>query len=209
MSNRPVRVRTAGAVTSTPETPASGEPWADPGRSAVPEPLPYRLTARIETWPALDGALDAVSERVRAVPKALRDALHGKQAGHPLHPVAVLLPTGAWMSASVLDAVPGTGRAARTLVGVGVLAALPAVAAGLVDWSMQRRDQQRVGGVHAMANTAALALYSLSWLRRRRGASGVLPALLGLGLISAGGYLGGHMTYRRGVGVESRPDLPA
>lgn len=203
-----MRARTGGAVTSTPEAASTGEPWVDPGRSAAHEPLPYRLTTRIESWVALDSALDAVSKRVRALPKALRDALHGKQAGHPLHPVAVLLPTGAWMSASVLDVVPGTARAARTLVGVGVVTAVPAVAAGLVDWSMQRRDQQRVGGVHALANATALTLYSLSWLRRRRGASGTLLALAGLGLISAGGYLGGHMTYRRGVGVESRPDLP-
>lgn len=170
------------------------------------EPLPYRLAAALENWAGADAAVDAVSARVGRLPKPVRDALHGRQVGHPLHPLLVLVPTGAWLSAAFLDAVRAP-RAARSLIGLGLLSATPAVAAGLVDWSSLRRDQQRVGAVHAVTNATAWTFYLASWARRRRG-RGVLLSLIGLALVSTGGYLGGHLTYRQAAGVESRPDLP-
>lgn len=169
------------------------------------EPLPYRLSERLEHVDSLDGTIDAVAPVVRRLPKPLRDLLHGKPAGHPIHPVAVLVPSGAWISAAVLDLLPGNGRAARTLIGVGVLSAAPAVAAGLVDWSILGRRQQRVGLVHAVANAAALGLYAASWATRTRGSrtgGGRALAFAGLTLVSVAGYLGGHLTYRQGAGVD-------
>ena len=167
------------------------------------EPLPYRLTAKLEHVEALDGAIPPLARFWRRLPKPVRDLLHGVPAGHPIHPVAVLVPTGAWLSAAVLDLLPGNRKAARRLVGVGVLSALPAVAAGWVDWSILRRDEQRVGLFHAAANASAVGLYGASWLLRRRGrqGAGVVLGLGGLALVSVAGYLGGHLTYRQGAGV--------
>jgi uncharacterized membrane protein len=122
-----------------------------------------------------------------------------------VHPIAILVPAGAWISAAVLDFIPGQGRAARTLVGVGLLAAAPAAAAGVADWSaLEQKQQQRVGIVHWAANLMAIGLYSASYVQRRRGraVSGRVLGLLGLALISGAGYLGGHLVYRQGANVE-------
>ena len=152
-------------------------------------------------------ALDAFSDRLQAVvqqvikPRRVRDLLHGTWLGHPLHPVLVQLPVGAFMSAAVLDALPGQNKAATTLVAVGTAGAAPAVAAGLVDWSELSRDQRRVGLVHAAANTVALGLYAGSLAARLSGRRGLgkLLGYAGLSLAGAGAYLGGHLSYEQGA----------
>ncbi|MBW4042477.1 MAG: DUF2231 domain-containing protein [Acidobacteria bacterium] len=154
--------------------------------------------------------LDPVVRRVHGVvdallkPRAVEDLLHGVPAGHPVHPAIVLVPAGTWTGAAVLDLLPGTARAARVLVGAGVLAAAPAILTGWADWARTRPEQQRVGIVHAAANETAWMLYAASWLARRGGhdAAGRTLSLLGLGLISLGGYLGGHLAYRQSAGAN-------
>jgi uncharacterized membrane protein len=155
-------------------------------------------------------ALDPVISKARAVvgtvlrPGILRDLLRGKPLGHPAHPIAILVPAGAWISAAVLDLLPGQEKAAQTLVGVGVLAAGPAAASGAADWSALTQRQQRVGIVHWAVNVTAIGLYSASYVQRRRGKqlSGKALGLLGLTVISVGGYLGGHLSYYQGANVR-------
>jgi uncharacterized membrane protein len=166
-----------------------------------------RVVARIEAARGLDGAVGAIAPRVRRAPQALLDLLHGKPLGHAAHPIAVLVPAGAWISASVLDLLPGSERAAQRLIGVGLLSVPPTAAAGLADWSVLTPAQQRVGLTHAAANVIASTLYAASWLQRRRGHStaGKVLAALGLTVLSASGYLGGHLVYRMGARVEADP----
>jgi len=171
-----------------------------------------RAVETIENTGVLDKTIDDANSVIdRVVPDSVRRLLHGAPLGHPAHPVAILIPAGAWISAAVLDFVPGQQRAARTLIGVGVLGAVPAAAAGIADWSLLKRKQQRVGIVHWAANVGAVALYSASYLQRRRGreASGKLLGMAGLALVSASGYLGGHLAYRQGANVilDDEPDF--
>ena len=98
-------------------------------------------------------------------PGKVRDALNGVWLGHPLHPVLVQAPVGAWLSASVVD-FAGHERAARQLVAAGLLAAVPAAVAGAADWSEQHEQQMRVGVVHTAANIVASSLYGASLLSR-------------------------------------------
>ena len=165
-----------------------------------------RATELIEEADALDPAIDRTREIVGAVlpPGPVRDVLNGAPLGHPAHPIAILVPVGAWISAAVLDFIPGQQKPARTLVGVGLLAVAPAAAAGIADWSILTRKQQRVGIVHWAANLTGVALYSASYLQRRRGkfVSGKVLGLLGLGVVSASGYLGGHLAYRQAANVR-------
>ncbi|HEY0936574.1 MAG TPA: DUF2231 domain-containing protein, partial [Trebonia sp.] len=107
-----------------------------------------------------------VARRLR--PGPLRDALHGVWLGHPVHPLLVQAPLGAWLSAGVLD-VLGDQRGARRLVAFGVAAAVPAALAGAADWSEQHEQQMRVGVIHALANVAALGLYGASLAAGGRG----------------------------------------
>jgi hypothetical protein len=55
-----------------------------------------KALAAVEDASALDPVVTRVQRVVDAVlaPQALRDLLHGVPAGHPLHPVMVLVPTG-------------------------------------------------------------------------------------------------------------------
>lgn len=160
----------------------------------------------LEKSTALDPAGDRLQEAVSSVakPRKLRDLLHGTWLGHPLHPVLVQLPVGAFASAAVLDLLPGQRKAATTLIGVGLAGAAPAIAAGLVDWASLARDQRRVGLVHAAANSVALGLYAGSLAARAAGRWGLGKALAyaGLSVAGAGAYLGGHLSYEQGAGMN-------
>ena len=153
----------------------------------------------------------------RAVTSALprgpvKDALHGVWLGHPLHPLLTDLPIGFWTSSFVLDFVGGkrARSAADTLVGLGVASALPTAVSGLADWSELNEPERRTGLVHAVANVIATALYALSFVARRRGhrGKGVVLGLAGAAAATAGGFLGGHLSYRRAAGVNRAADAP-
>ena len=173
-----------------------------------------RVTEAIEHASVLDAAVDFDRKVVTAFarPRAVRQLLHGVPFGHPIHPLMVQVPLGAWISAAVLDLIGGKGnrKAATTLIGVGVASAGSASVAGYVDWSELDREQLRTGWVHQAVNWVGISLYGLSWLQRKRGdhASGKLLAFAGLGVVSVGGYLGGHLAYRQRAGVSDAGEVP-
>ncbi len=172
-------------------------------------PLPVEAVERLESAEVLDQPAEVLSGLIaKAVPPGpIKDLLSGTLIGHPVHPMLVTVPIGAWVSVSVLDFVGGKGSrdAARKLVALGALSALPTAATGASDWSDTLGAERRVGLVHAVGNYAALGVYGLSYLARRRGrhARGKMLALVGAGLLAATGYLGGHLSYAYGVGVDT------
>lgn len=171
-----------------------------------------QLLTRIERARALDGISDRLQAAVQAVaqPQAVQDALHGVWLGHPLHPVLVQVPVGAFISAAVLDLVPGGRKAATTLIAVGTASTAPAIAAGWLDWSQMTRERRRVGLVHATANAVAVGLYIASLAARRggRSARGRALAYAGLSVAGTGAYLGGHLAYAQGGGMnQAAPDV--
>ncbi|WP_433792955.1 Rieske 2Fe-2S domain-containing protein [Actinoplanes sp. CA-252034] len=165
-----------------------------------------QVITRIEQADALDGASDklqaAVTSAVR--PRTLRDLLHGSWMGHPLHPVLVQVPVGAFLSAAVLDLRPSAARSSTVLIAVGLAGVLPAAAAGWVDWSEMTKDRRRVGLVHAVTNLVATGLYAGSLIARLTGRStrGKALAFAGLSVAGAGAYLGGHLSYAQGGGIS-------
>lgn len=170
------------------------------------------MVERIETGDEFTW-LDPLGERIQELAKKLipdgsmqKHLLSGAWWGHPVHPMLTDVAIGAYTSAWVLDLLPSdrARRAADTLIGVGVLSALPTAAAGLSDWSDLDRGPRRIGSVHAATNLAALLLYSLSLVARKgdRRKLGWTLAQLGAGAATAAGFLGGHLVYRRGIGVN-------
>jgi uncharacterized membrane protein len=166
-----------------------------------------QVVARIEQAEFLDGAAEAIQRVGRSVvgDGSARRVLSGMPLGHPLHPALVAVPIGSWMSASMLDLTAGNRAAARRLIGFGCLAALPTAAAGAVDWLETTGPDRRTGLTHAALNDLALTIYLASWRSRRHGhnVTGVALALAGSGVLAASGWLGGHLAYSRGVGVET------
>jgi nitrite reductase/ring-hydroxylating ferredoxin subunit/uncharacterized membrane protein len=170
---------------------------------------------RLEASAGLDPIVEAAHRGVDAVlPRGpVKDSLHGVWLGHPLHPLLTDLPIGFWTSAWVFDLVGGrrTQPAADVLIGLGVATALPTAVAGLADWSELKKPEQRTGLVHAACNLTATALYAVSLLARRRGArrGGVMLAMAGATAATAGGFLGGHLSFRRGAGVNAAAGAPS
>lgn len=162
----------------------------------------------------IDGLVDALDRGVSTwLPRGpLKDLAHGVWLGHPLHPVLSDLPIGFWTSAWVLDIAGGARAepAADALVGLGVLSAAPTVIAGAADWSELDRPARRDGVVHALANATATVLYAASFVSRRAGHRriGVALGFAGAAAATAGGYLGGHLVFRRGAGVDRATDAP-
>ncbi len=170
-----------------------------------------RVVTRLEGLTVLDrpaAGLSAVLAKAFG-DGAVRSALSGTDTGHPAHPAVVVVPLGALLSATVLDATGSDRGAARRLNGLGLLGALPAVSSGLSDWGYTTGAEARVGLVHATVIDTALAAYALSWRARRRGddAAAHRWGYAGAGVLAAGGWLGGHLTYALGVGVDTNAFL--
>ncbi len=170
------------------------------------------LKQRIIRWFEGAEALDRLSRPLAKVaaraggPTPVKNSLSGTWLGHPLHPMLTDVPIGAWIAAAALDIAgsPSSDNAAKGLVGLGVLAAAPTALSGWSDWSDTYGPEQRVGVVHALGNLAAVVLQSASYLLRRRGRhrQGILLSMAGLGAMGGAAYLGGHLSFIRGVGVN-------
>jgi nitrite reductase/ring-hydroxylating ferredoxin subunit/uncharacterized membrane protein len=171
-----------------------------------------RMMTRLEEARSLDDISDRLQAVVYAVakPQRLRDLLHGTWLGHSLHPILVQLPVGSFVSAAILDLLPGTRRAATALIAVGTAGVAPAAAAGWLDWSQMTRDRRRVGLVHAGANAISVGLYTASLVARLRGhtARGKTLGFAGLTVAGLGAYLGGHLSYAQSAGVnQAAPEI--
>jgi nitrite reductase/ring-hydroxylating ferredoxin subunit len=101
------------------------------------------------------------------------------------------------------DAGPGADR----LVAAGLAASAPTIAAGWNDWADAEPASdavRRVGLVHAAFNATGVALMASSLAARASGdrSRGRLLALAGIGAVAGGGWLGGHLTFAKAVGVD-------
>lgn len=165
---------------------------------------------RLETSTELDSPAQRITKVARRVGAGGRGpALRGNWLGHALHPILTSVPMGCWLAAGVLDLTSPRRdqRAARKLIGLGLLASLPSAATGLADYSTVRDQRaRRVGAAHAVGNTAVALLYLRSWQARRRGhhLAGVAFAVAGATGAAVTGYLGGHLAFARKVGTGQR-----
>ncbi|HEX8769688.1 MAG TPA: DUF2231 domain-containing protein, partial [Acidimicrobiales bacterium] len=160
----------------------------------MPPQMVEDLVERICASDVLDKVAAPLADAVqKVVPHGpVKDVFSGTWLGHPLHPMLTDVTIGAWTSAFMLDIVGGTKarRAADSLVGIGVVSALPTAAAGLSDWSDLYGDERRIGVVHAVGNVTAVAFYSLSYVARRRGKRlrGLAWGFLGATAATGSGY---------------------
>lgn len=168
------------------------------------------LMVRLEQSEALDRAVGAAQPLMEAIAgnPTIKHVLQGRWAGHALHPIAVQVPLGTWMSALVVDA-SGTdpdGASAQVLTAVGIVSAVPAAISGWAELADADRPRQRVGVVHAGANVVGLGLQGLAMVQRSRGNKVLALATSGasMGILAAAGYLGGHLAVSRGVGSKDK-----
>ena len=162
----------------------------------------HRILRAAESARELDRPAAIVATSVRRVlgQGRLADWARGSFLGHPIHPILVTLPIGAWSSAAVMR-LAGHNDTARQLVLIGLLAVPPTVATGLADFPDLDTYQRRVGVIHAASNTVATLLFSAAYRSHDDRMSTAFGAA-GLAMAGAGGALGGHLAYALGAGVH-------
>jgi nitrite reductase/ring-hydroxylating ferredoxin subunit len=113
--------------------------------------------------------------------------------------------------ATVLDVSSGGNgyrdRTADAAIGVGLAGAVGAAVTGMTDWQHTAAEERRVGLLHGLLNLSATGLYAISLALRFRGARTAGRTIGGLGFTVALGaaYLGGHLVYRKRIGVDHAP----
>jgi uncharacterized membrane protein len=145
--------------------------------------------------------------------------------GHPIHQMLVVLPLGAFVTAVVLDVVTmfrpisELSIAAFWSLVIGSIGAVIAAVFGLVDWTKipKRTRAKRVGVFHALTNVSVLALFVVAALLRMDRDyyfvnGGILAIeLVAFALAGVGGWLGGELVDRMGIGVHegAHPNAPS
>ncbi len=169
------------------------------------------IVRAVESAAVLDPTAKVVGKTVRNLLSGgkLKDALSGTWLGHAVHPLLTDVVIGSFTSATILDLLDGEelGAASERLIAVGIMAYGPTALTGVNDWAdTEPADDavRRTGLVHAASNAIGLALYTASFVARRRGSRtrGVVLGGLGWSVMGAGAYLGGHMTLIQGVGPD-------
>jgi len=109
------------------------------------------VVERIEQASGLDPVSDRLQRLVSGLPRPVRDLLHGVWLGHPLHPAMVHAPVGAWMSAAILDLIPGQHLSYKQ--GAGVNQAVPDQPCVVCPWHGSTFRLADGGVVHGPAAT--------------------------------------------------------
>lgn len=147
----------------------------------------------------------------------LKAFLQGKPFGHPLHPALVHFPIGLFLLSLVLDIAPYLWTTSNNLFHAGyysmlfgLVGAVLAAVAGLVDWSDIRIDHpaRKTATLHMILNLTVIALFGINlFLRAGQPELARVPlpflmlSLVGSGMILVSGYLGGTLVYDNGIGV--------
>jgi uncharacterized membrane protein len=138
--------------------------------------------------------------------------------GHPVHPILVTVPIGAWTASLVFDIAshvtssPGfLAQGSLWLIATGVIGALAAAFAGFLDLFAIpfRTPAFRTALVHMTLNLVVTAAYAGGFAWRYGGYHhpGSVPAgqialsAVSLAVLAVSGYLGGKLAYRYGVRV--------
>ena len=144
-----------------------------------------------------------------------------KLLGHPLHPILIPFPLGLLITSFIFDIVYLiTGNAIFSVVAfwmitAGVIGGLIAAVPGVIDWlAIPHGTRARsIALWHLLSNVVAIVLFALSWLIRigappaQTGAIAIILSLVGVILLGLGGWLGGELVDRMGVGVHEGAHL--
>ncbi len=136
---------------------------------------------------------------------------------HPLHPMLVHFPIAFWTLATVCDGCALIGITHAWSYGwialtIGLVLAVPAIAAGFIDLARLEDAAVRDGDRHMILMGLAWVFYLCALLLRIDGQALVSePHLLsislsavGFGVMMLGGWYGGQLVYHHGAGVKKR-----
>jgi uncharacterized membrane protein len=133
--------------------------------------------------------------------------------GHPIHPMLVPLPIGFFVGALICDIIlafthnPFWPQVSVVLLGFGIVGALLAALFGFVDYGTapMSAEAKATATRHMALNLLAVVIFAVAfWLRLGDNVStiGIILTVVGVVVLGISGYLGGHLAYHFGVGVE-------
>jgi len=136
-------------------------------------------------------------------------------AGHPVHPMLVPFPIGFLVGALICDIIlafthnPFWPQVAVVLLGFGIVAALVTAVAGFIDYGTAPMSDaaKSTATRHMIFNLVAVVVFAIAfWLRLGDNVStaGIVLTVVGVLIMAVAGYLGGHLSYHYGVGVDPR-----
>jgi uncharacterized membrane protein len=142
-----------------------------------------------------------------------------KIADHPIHPMLIPFPIVCFVGAFVTDVVynrnndAGWATASMWLLGVGLVMAALAAAAGLTDYLGDERIR-RMGDAlkHMLANVTAVVIELVNLVLRLNNqgfaqSTGVYLSGVVVLILLYSGWKGGDLVYRHGVGVHDTSNL--
>ena len=145
-----------------------------------------------------------------------------KLFGHAIHPILIVFPLGLLGTAVVFDIIYliwGSGLMAQVsfwMMTAGIIGGLLAAPFGLIDWMAipNGTRAKTIGAAHGITNVFVLLLFVASWGVRSNlpEQPQMLASILSLvGFVAAllGGWLGGELVERLGVGVDEGANLNA
>ena len=142
--------------------------------------------------------------------------------GHAIHPILIVYPLGLLSAAVIFDVIylvtanPTWTTVSFWMIAAGIIGGLLAAVFGLIDYLYIPGGTRasRIGLLHGLTNLFVMILFIASWLLRRN--SPEVPsmtafALSFIGVVGAllGGWLGGELVERLGVGVTPGANLNA
>lgn len=145
-----------------------------------------------------------------------------KLFGHAIHPILIVYPLGLLSTAVVFDVIhlvtgnPMWATISFWMIAAGVVGGLLAAVFGLIDYLNipSGTRAKRIGLLHGMVNAGVMALFAVSWYLRSDAPAApssleLALSFLGVGAALLGGWLGGELVERLGVGVVDNAHLDA
>ena len=145
-----------------------------------------------------------------------------KLFGHAIHPILIVYPLGLLSTAVIFDVIylitanPTWTTISFWMIAAGIIGGLMAAVFGLIDYLNIPAGTRasRIGLLHGLVNLCVMTLFAASWLLRRN--SPEIPSTTAFALSFAGvaaalvgGWLGGELVERLGVGVAPGANLNA
>jgi uncharacterized membrane protein len=145
-----------------------------------------------------------------------------KLFGHAIHPILIVFPLGLLGASVIFDVIYliwGSGLMAQVtfwMMTAGIIGGLLAAPFGFIDWmSIPNGTRAKtIGAAHGITNVVVLLLFVGSWgmrsdLPEQPEMFASILSFIGLVAALVGGWLGGELVERLGVGVDEGANLNA
>jgi uncharacterized membrane protein len=145
-----------------------------------------------------------------------------KLFGHAIHPILIVYPLGLLSAAVIFDVIylvtgnPTWTTVSFWMIAAGIIGGLLAAVFGLIDFLAitSGTRAKRIGLLHGLINLGVVILFIASWVLRRDtpevpSTAALALSFIGVGAALLGGWLGGELVERLGVGVTPGANLNA